>query len=278
MQTWILSLVSVGLVSLVSLVGIVTISMREAHVRKLAVVLVSFAVGTLLGDAFIHLIPESLAGQTPTLTTSLLVLGGVLLFFVLEKLLRRHRSARPGGAGIPDLATINLVGDALHNFVDGVLIGATYLVSPTLGISTTLAIAAHEIPQELGDFGVLLESGLSVRKAVLLNLASASAAVLGTIVTLVIGATLGTTLSAIVVPVTAGGFIYIAAAVLIPTLQRAHSVRSLLTQVASIGVGVAIMVLLASTGLGPSEHDVPSAAHPETARATSRARPGTSFP
>lgn len=247
MKTWFLSLLSVVCVSLASLVGLVTLSLDELRLRRLAAVLLSFAVGALLGDAFLHLVPETFARAGAALGPSLLVLGGMLLFFVVEKLLRRRHgllSRRPDPVEPPVLATINVIGDAIHNFIDGVLIGASYLASPALGLSTTVAVLFHEIPQELGDFGILVHSGLSARKALLLNLASASLAIVGTLVTLFAGHAGETALAGVLVPVTAGGFVYIAAADLIPELQHDRSLRGLVTQVSLIALGIAVMALL----------------------------------
>ena len=139
---------------------------------------------------------------------------------------------------------INVIGDAVHNFIDGVLLGASYLVSPALGVSTTLAVLCHELPQEIGDFAVLLHSGLSVRKAVAVNVASAGTAVLGTLTTLVVGEAGGRSVSELLVPVTAGGFIYLAAADLIPELQRDRTLVGLVSQVALMWVGIASMAAL----------------------------------
>jgi zinc and cadmium transporter len=248
-STWILSLLSVGGVGLVSLAGLATLSLDETRLRPLATALVSFAVGALLGDAFLHLIPESFSGGGPALGSSLAVLGGMLLFFVLEKLLRHrhgilHRQHHPDRSPAPVLAAINLIGDGIHNFVDGVLIGASYLAGPELGLSTTVAVLFHEIPQELGDFGILVHSGLGARRALLLNLASAGAAIAGTVVTLLAGAVGGSAIAAGVLPVTAGGFLYIAAADLIPELQHDRTLRGLALQASLIALGIAVMALL----------------------------------
>jgi zinc and cadmium transporter len=237
-------------VSLVSLAGLVTLSLNETGTRRLAALLVSFAVGALLGDAFIHLIPQTFKQDPFSLRPSLLILGGMLLFFVVEKLLRHehgllHKQHHPEVSARPELAAINVLGDAIHNFIDGVLIAASYLVSPALGVATTVAVLFHEIPQELGDFGILIHSGLSVRRAVLLNLASASAAILGTISALLLGAVSGAAVTMVLIPVTAGGFVYIAAADLIPELQHDRTGRSLLLQVSLIALGMGVMGLLA---------------------------------
>jgi zinc and cadmium transporter len=250
MMSWIFSLLSVGIVSLVSLAGLVTLSLNEARTRRLAALLVSFAVGALLGDAFIHLIPQAFRQDTVTLWPSLLILGGMLLFFVVEKLLRHehgllHRYHHPEASTHPELAAVNVLGDAIHNFIDGVLIGGSYLVSPALGLATTVAVLFHEIPQELGDFGILIHSGLSVRRAVLLNLASASVAILGSVAALLLGTVSGAAVTMVLIPVTAGGFVYIAAADLIPELQHDRSGRGLLIQVSLISLGMGVMGLLA---------------------------------
>jgi zinc and cadmium transporter len=249
MSVWLLSLGSVGLVSLVSLVGVATLSVSETGIRRLASLLVSFAVGALLGDAFFHLVPQTFTRDEATLYPSLLILAGMLLFFVVEKLLRHehgvlYRHHHPGGPARPELAAVNILGDLIHNFIDGVLIAASYLVSPTLGAGTTLAVLLHEIPQELGDLGILIHSGLTVRQAVLFNLASAGAAVLGAVAALAWGAASGTMVTTILIPVTAGGFVYIAAADLIPELQHDRSGRGLLSQVSLMSLGMGVMGVL----------------------------------
>ena len=251
MTTTILAFVSVIAVSLVSLVGLVTFSMDEARVRKLATFFVSFAVGALLGDAFIHLIPETFPSPVPNdaLKPSLLILGGMMAFFVVEKLLRHshgilHEHYHGNPMARPELAAINILGDGIHNFIDGVMIGASYLASPTLGLSTTIAVLLHEIPQELADFGILIHSGLSVRKAVLLNLASASVAILGTTLSLLAGTIAQETVTTLLVPLTAGGFVYLAAADLIPELQHERGLHALVVQTLLITLGIAIMGLL----------------------------------
>ncbi len=246
MNSWAASLLSVVAVSLVSLVGLATLALKEATTRRVATVLVSFAVGALLGDAFIHLVPQSFRPGEPTLPGSLLVLGGMLLFFVVEKLLRHehgplYRHHHPGAPIRPELAAINVLGDAIHNFIDGMLIAASYLVSPALGAATTVAVLFHEIPQELGDLGILLHSGLAVRQAVLVNLGSASVAILGAVGVLVTGHVSATAVTTVLVPVAAGGFVYIAAADLIPELQHDRSLRGLLAQATQISFGIGIM-------------------------------------
>ena len=246
-----LAFVSVTLVGAVSLAGMLTLSMNETRVRRLATFFVSFAAGALLGDTFIHLVPEIFAdARGPrALRASLVILAGMLLFFVVEKLLRHqhgllHRHHHHEGIERPELAGVNILGDAIHNYIDGVLIGASWLASPALGITTTLAVLLHEIPQELGDFGILVHSGLTVRQAALLNAGSAAVAILGTATAVVAGTVAHQQMTQLLVPLTAGGFVYIAAADLIPELQHDRSLRALAVQTALISCGIAVMALL----------------------------------
>lgn len=229
--------------------------MTEPNLRRVALFFVAFGVGALLGDAFIHLIPEAFGKNAlgAPLSQSLRVLGGILLFFVVEKLIRHgheepHVHHRILKIERPELATVNLVGDAVHNFIDGLVIGGSYITSMKLGVSTTLAVLLHEIPHELGDFGILIHSGLSVRNAALLNLVSASVAILGTATALVIGTRAHEAAAQTLLPLTAGGFVYLAAADLIPELQRDKSVRALVVQTSLIAAGIAVMGALVWLG------------------------------
>ena len=247
----VLAFLSVTAVGAVSLAGLLTLSMSEVRVRRLATFFVSFAVGALLGDTFIHLVPEIFAGARgdDALRESLLILGGILLFFIVEKLLRHqhgllHRHHHREAVERPELAAVNVLGDAIHNYIDGLLIGASWLVSPELGISTTVAVLLHEIPQELGDFGILVHSGLRLRQAVLLNVGSAAVAILGTTTAVLAGAVAHGRVTELLVPITAGGFVYIAAADLIPELQHDRSLRALIIQTALISGGIVVMALL----------------------------------
>ncbi|MHB8877552.1 MAG: ZIP family metal transporter [Myxococcaceae bacterium] len=241
---WVYALVSVAAVSLLSLAGALTLLGSEAAFRRISYLLIAFAVGGLAGDAFIHLLPESFA-RLDRLTASGLALLGLLSFFLLEKLVRR--SERGGlGPAVHPMVTINLVGDGFHNFVDGLLIGASYLVDFQLGLSTTLAVAMHELPHELGDFAVLVHGGLTVRKALVLNLLSGATAVAGTLLSLAVGSSLEG-LAVLLVPFTAGGFLYLAGSDLIPELQRRPSTLrgvSLETGLFLLGSGVMALLLL----------------------------------
>jgi len=244
MNVWAYSLISVVLVSAISLVGILSLLWHNDRPKKIALLLVSFAVGGLFGDAFIHLLPESFEQLGTSLSTPLYVMLGLLLFFVLEKFLRwRHCHISASEEHLHPVVTMNLVGDAVHNLVDGMIIGATYIVSIPIGITTTLAIVLHEIPQEMGDFGILIHGGLSIKKALFFNYFSALIAILGAILSLVIGPHIED-YAVSLLPITAGGFIYIAGADLIPELQHEVKVTTSLWQFALILLGVGIMALL----------------------------------
>lgn len=246
---FIYALLSVLAISLVSLIGLFGLSLKERTLKSSLFILVSLAVGALLGDAFIHLIPESFAEGTNPLTVSLSIVAGVLAFFVIEKVLHWHHHQ-----GIEDMehatkpvGKLVLLSDSFHNFIDGIIIGASYMVSPEVGIATTIAVILHEIPQEIGDFGVLIHAGYSRMKALWYNFVSALFAVLGAIVVFVLGESIQGFV-ALMVPIAAGGFIYIALSDLIPELhnQEDKSARHGLIQFFWIVIGVLLMVLIAS--------------------------------
>jgi len=244
LQVWLYALGSVLAVSAVSLVGIATLGLGLARLQRLLLVLVSLSVGTLFGSTFFHLLPEAFARQGFGPAVPAWTLAGLLLFFVLEKFIHWRHCHVPASADHPHpVVFMNFVGDGLHNFIDGVLIGAAYLVSPATGITTTLAVLVHEIPQEIGDFGTLVWGGLSVRKALMLNYASALFAVLGVVLVLLMGPRVAG-LEQHILPLTAGGFIYIAGSDLIPELQKKAGVRASAAQLAAILAGLAIVFVL----------------------------------
>ncbi len=240
MSTYLYALISVSAVSLVSLVGVFTLSLKESVLRKYLFLLVSLATGALIGDAFLHLIPESFEGAASAPFVSLAVIGGILLFFVLEKFLHWHHH-EAGDETCPDIhpsGRMILVSDGVHNFLDGLIIGASYLAGVEVGIATTLAVILHEIPQEIGDFGVLLHAGYSKGRALFLNFLSALTALAGVALALTIGSATDTLASSLL-PFAAGGFIYIAMTDLIPEMHKTkhapHSFLQFLTVLAGIG-------------------------------------------
>jgi len=205
--------------------------------------LISYAVGTLLGAALLGLVPEALASLAPPAALGAL-LAGILSFFVLEKLvLWRHCHDEAECEIHRATATLVIVGDAVHTFVDGVVIAAAALVSLPLGATTALAVAAHEIPQEAGDFAILLAAGHSRSRALLLNLTSALGGIAGATAMLLFG-TSAPGIVPYVLAFAAGNFLYVAMADLIPTLHRGSIDRSAVRQMVLILLGVATMVAL----------------------------------
>ena len=237
--------ISIVIVSLISLIGVFTLSLKLEHLKKLLLYMVSFAVGGLFGDAFLHLLPETFKAIGFNITTSLLILSGIILFFVLEKFLRWQHCHVPTSAEHKHpIVAINLIGHGLHNMLDGMIIASSFIVSPHVGITTTLAVIFHEIPQEIGEFGILVHGGLSVQKALLCNLLSALMAFVGAALVFMIGPQFSH-YSIYILPVTAGGFLYIAGSDLIPELHGhdSHPMASL-GQLICMLAGIAVMVVL----------------------------------
>ncbi len=232
---------SVIIISLISFVGIFTLSLKEEILRKYIFIFISIAVGALLGDALIHLIPEALENSTNTTLTSILVIVGILFFFVLEKFLHWHHHGEDNH--IHPVGKLVLFSDGIHNFMDGIIIGASFLLSVPVGIATSLAVILHEIPQEIGDFAVLLHSGYTKKRALWLNFLSALTAVAGAGTLFIIGGVAELS-SSWFLPVAAGGFIYIAVADLIPELHKTKEVSYSVLQILAVMAGVFAMVLL----------------------------------
>ena len=241
---WVYALLSVFLVSLVSFVGIFTLSIKLEKLKKMLIYLISFSAGALFGDAFIHLIPELIEEDAFGLTASLSLVFGILLFFTLEKVIHwRHCHMPITKEHTHPFAFMNLIGDGLHNLIDGLIIGASFIVSIPAGIATTLAVFLHEIPQEIGDFGILIHGGFSRGKALLLNFASALLAIVGVILSLWLGTSFEG-IQYILVSIAAGGFIYIAGSDLIPELHKETAIKVSLGQIATFILGVLIMASL----------------------------------
>ena len=240
---WVWTLLALAGVSSFGLIGAATLLLKPRALQRALIVLVSFAAGALLGDAFIHMIPE--IAESPTgfdLTASLAVLGGITGFFLLEKVLHWHHAHMPGEEVLHPVAISNLVGEGIHNFIDGVIIAGAFLISTQLGIATTAAVALHEIPQELGDFGILVHAGLKPRRALLLNVLIGLSAIVGGIFTLLFAS--ATDITGYLLPFAAGGFIYIASTDLIPELHKEPEPGKSLIQVVALFFGIAVMAAL----------------------------------
>jgi zinc and cadmium transporter len=243
-STWVYAIVSVVVVSLLSLVGVACISISEQRLKRIIFTMVSLAVGAMFGDAFIHLLPESFENPRSKVETSLYVLAGIFAFFILEKfLLWRHQHTLESDSHIHHVGYMNLIADGLHNLIDGMIIGASYLISTPVGIATTMAVVFHEIPHELGNFFVLLHAGFTKTKALFWNFLSATFAILGAIISLAVGSSVAS-FSAAMLPLAAGGFIYIAGSDLIPELHKDASPSRSAVQLMAMATGVGVMLLL----------------------------------
>ena len=242
---WIYTLASVFLISLISLVGIFTLSIKLHKLNKILLYMVSFSAGALFGDAFIHLLPEAVEEYGFGFKISLFVILGITFSFVVEKFIHWHHchDLECEEHRHQPFLYMNLLGDGVHNFIDGLIIGASYMVSIPVGIATTVAVLLHEIPQEIGDFGVLVHGGFSKGKALFCNFLIGLTSVVGAIIALFIGA-YTENLTMFLIPFAAGGFIYIAGSDLIPELHKEVGVKKSFFQLITFVLGIVIMSLL----------------------------------
>lgn len=249
------SFASVIIVSLLSFLGIVFFLFEESDVRKYLLYFVSLSTGALLGDVFIHIIPD-MAENADTFTRDLsILLGGIVFSFILEKVVHwRHCHMIPstsvhrdnenpeqhGHAHSHPLGAVNIVGESMHNFIDGLVIAAGFLASVPIGLSTTLAVMLHELPHEIGNVAVLLHAGYPRKKAIFFNFLSAAMSIVG--VLLVFAFTLSTAaISSFMLPFAAGNLLYIAGSDLIPELHKESKALNSLGQLICILLGMAIM-------------------------------------
>ena len=239
---YIYTFLSIAVVSIISLIGVFTLSLKEEILKKYIFIFMSFAVGALLGDAFIHLIPEALELSSDEALTGTLVISGILLFFILEKFLHWHHHGEDKEEhNINPVGKLVLLSDCVHNFIDGIIIATSFMVSVHVGVATTVAVILHEIPQEIGDFSVLLHSGYTKNRALWLNFLSGLTAVLGAVVFFMLGEIAEKT-SMYFLPITAGGFIYIAVADLMPELHKTKEMKYSIFQLAAVMLGVLAMI------------------------------------
>jgi len=244
-EIWFYSLLSIFLVSFISFIGLLTFSLNEKTLRKVLLYFVSFSVGGLLGDAFIHLLPESIKLNNDFFL-AFYILSGIIISFIVEKFIQwRHCHILTSRDHPHPFALMNLIGDSVHNFIDGLIIGASYMTSLQIGIATTLAVIMHEIPQEIGDFAVLIHGGFKRNKALFLNFITALAAVGGTLTSLFIGSYVES-LTNFLLPFAVGSFIYIASSDLIPELHKETKPLKSFIQLVCLFFGIAIMFLFIS--------------------------------
>lgn len=232
---------------LISIIGGVLLLANKQNAHRLAVYATPFAAGALLAAAFIDLLPE--AAHEGTIDVALYAaLGGILLFFLLERFLRwfhHHHEHEPGKKMDPKIPLI-VVGDTVHNFIDGIAIAAGFLVNPTTGIIVTLAVAAHEIPQEIGDFGLLLKKGVSRKNVILINAISALATTVAALLFFLIGQEVTIAMD-LVLGIVAGFFIYVAVSDIIPSIHKSEDKVLAGPQTLLLLAGVLVVGILTTT-------------------------------
>ncbi len=235
-------------VSLVSLAGVIFLGLNEKNVGKFIHFLISLAAGTLLGDVFIHLIPEASEG-VGTETALLFVLAGFVGFFIVEKLLIWHH-CREKKCEVQEAKTtpkMILLGDGIHNFLDGAIIATSFVADPALGVFTAIAVVLHEVPQEIGDFAVLLHGGIKKSRALFYNFLSALTAVAGGLFTYFFLSASENLITALL-PIAGGGLLYIASSDLIPELHKETRIWKNVLLIATLLAGIAIMYYLKAFG------------------------------
>lgn len=253
-QNFYYALLAVVIISLLSFIGAITLFFKKKLMQKLVLILVSFAAGALLGGAFLHLLPEALHEGGPIF---LMTVIGIIVFFVMEVYLywyhchaghihkHKHREHK---CPVRPMGYLNLFGDGVHNFIDGMIVATAFMVNTQLGIITAFAVVLHEIPQEIGDFGVLVYSGFSRHKALLFNFISALTAILGVVLTYFF-ASYAQGFTSYLIPFAAGGFIYIATTDLMAEIKEESNIRTATLQLFIFLLGIAVM-WLAKSALG----------------------------
>jgi len=241
MNTLLQIIIATFLVSLISFIGVIALSLRKKLLEKLLLLMISLSAGALIGSAFLHLIPE-VSKSLSTMAISAYVLLGFTLFFLIEKVLR-WRHCHEKECKIHPFSYLILTGDAIHNFSDGLIIAASFVVSPLIGLTSTMAIALHEIPQEIGDFAVLVYGGMKPKKAIFLNFIVALTAIFGGILGFFLASYISS-VSTIILPIAAGGFIYIASSDLLPELRKESKLNKSLLDFIIFLMGIALMLLL----------------------------------
>jgi zinc and cadmium transporter len=234
------TIIATLIISLISLIGVITISMKKNLMKKLIMGLVALSAGALIGGAFLHLIPEAIEEFGEGILIYVLI--GFTVFFLIEKILH-WRHCHEVDCKIHSFAYMSLIGDAAHNLIDGLIIGVSFTVNVSLGVASTIAIALHEIPQELGDFAVLIHGGFSKRKALLANFLTALTAVLGGIIGYYLVSFVENAMMYLL-PFAAGGFIYISASDLLPELRKEVNVKKAIINFLIFLLGIGLMFIV----------------------------------
>ena len=238
MSIFVSIIVGTGLISLLSLSGGLLLFFRKQLTDKLSIFLMAFAAGALMGTAFLHLLPEAIEG-IESRNAYLFILFGFGIFFVIENILHWHHSHR-GDPSHSSLGTLTLLGDGFHNFLDGMIIAAVFFIDIRLGFATTLAVALHEIPQEVAEFGILTHAGFSRARALLWNFLSSSTVVLGGIVSFFLAGVIGQWITLFLL-FAVGIFLYIAASDFVPEIRKEQSLPKSLGLLVTFAAGIFLM-------------------------------------
>jgi len=236
------SLLAVLVVSLISLVGILSLSIKDNILNKILPFLISFSGGALLGDTFLHLIPE-LSEEGFSTNLGLTFLGAIVFFFLMEKFIHVHHSHTSHNEEVHSMVYVTQLGDTLHNFIDGMVIAGSFLVSPALGVASTVAIILHEIPQEIGNFGILIHGGWSKGKAILMNFASALSAFVGALIVLYSTLPLEI-MTPYLLAIAGANFLYLALSDIIPEIQGEQRPGVILMHAVMLIIGMGLMAVL----------------------------------
>ena len=229
--------------SLVSLIGIIFLSVNEKTLNNILFILIGFATGGLLGGAFFHLLPEALEKSSNVTLTFLYSILGFIIFFILERYIHWRHCHEEGKCDVHVVSYLSLIGDGVHNLIDGMIIATSFQVNISFGLTTTLAIILHEIPQEIGDFGVLVYGGFSKLKALFYNFLSALTAIIGVFIGYFLTTSIGN-FSNVLLPIAAGGFIYIAASDLVPELHKEPDLNKSTLAIITFILGIILMYVL----------------------------------
>lgn len=239
-------IIATFLISLISFVGALTLFLKENLLNRILLFLVAFSAGALLGGAFLHLIPESLLSAGPNeekiMEIFLFFILGFCLFFIMEQFIRWHHHHSANHPDIRPFSYLILFSDALHNFIDGLVIAGSFIVGTGTGLITSLAVVLHEIPQEIGDFAVLIYGGLKKKQALFFNFISASLAILGGVVGFFVFK--GMNNVSFLLPFTAGSFTYIAASDLIPQIKEELGIKKSTVHFLLFLAGIVMMFLM----------------------------------
>jgi zinc and cadmium transporter len=226
--------------SAIAWIGLITLALNPAQLKKILLPLVAFSAGSLLAGALLHLLPEAVASRGATVGTFLPVVAGFALFFLMEQFLSWHHAHVADPELRQPVTYLILVADGLHNFIGGLAIGASFVIDTRVGIVTWLAAAAHELPQELGDFGILVRGGWPRTQALVANFISAAAIVPGGLLAYALAGEFDITL---LLSFAAGNFIYIAASDLIPEVKHDRLLRNNLIHFAAFLAGTCLILI-----------------------------------